>query len=139
MIRDALVPVLRKRFPRIGFVFQENGEPFAKAPSPCETLGGLEIYDDGDEATVSLPQFTHSHFSPNRRMPEIERDAWISASVVSYLDALFGDRLLLFRSPVSMQGGSQHYQEQIDVSEPVPGMEAYECFVWSGPVPRNSR
>lgn len=139
MIRDNLLPILRERFPGLGFTFQANGEPFAKAPCPCAALGGLEIYDDGDEATVSLTKFTHSHFNPNRRMTETERDAWVSESVVNYLEALFGDRLLLFRSPVSLQGGSQHYHEQIDASSPVIGMEAYECFVWSGPVPRSSR
>ncbi len=138
MIRDSLIPALRERFPEITFSFLDTAQPFARLTCPCTDIGDLEIYDDGDEATVALTKITHSHFNPYSKMPDDARDAWITDAVLDYLDALFADRLLLYCSPDRRQAGSQHHDAPIDRAQSVPGTEQYDCYVWSGPVARDT-
>lgn len=138
MIRDSLAPALRKRYPEVGFAFLESPHPFARVSCPCSALGDLEIYDDGDEATVALTKITHSHFNPYSKMPDGERDAWVTEAVLDFLDALFADRLLVYCASDRSQAGSQFHETPIDRSMPVAGVEQYECYVWSGPVARGT-
>jgi hypothetical protein len=134
MIRDSLIPALRQRYPSVKFTFFDSPQPFARVASHHGDIGDLEIYDDGDEATVAITQITHGHFNPYQKMPESERDKWIAEAVIEFLDALFDDRVLFYRSPDRRGGGWQIHNEKIDRSRPVPGTEHYECFVWSGSV-----
>ena len=138
MIRDSLVPALRERYPDVAFTFLDTAQPFARVACPCSDLGDLEIYDDGDEATVAITKITHSHFNPYSKMPDDPRDAWVTDAVLDYLDALFSDRLLLYSTPDRRQAGSQHHETPIDRSQPVVGTEQYDCYVWSGPVARGT-
>lgn len=134
MIRDSLTSALQQRFPDVGFVFSYASQPFARLSPSCAELGDLEIYDDGDEATVSIREITHTHFNPYQQMPEDDRDQWIADAVVEFLDALFADRILLYRTPDRRSGGFRRHDSPVDRSRPVAGMEQYRCFVWSGPV-----
>ena len=138
MIRDSLASALRERFPDVAFTFLDAPQPFARLTCPCTELGDLEIYDDGDEATVALTKITHSHFNPYSKMPDADRDAWVTDAVLDYLDALFDDRLLVYCSPDRRQAGSQRHDTPIDRSKPVAGTEQYDCYVWSGPVARGT-
>ena len=134
MIRDSLMPALKPHFPHIAFEFLDSSQPFARVTPSHEGIGDLEIYDDGDEATVVITQVTHGHFNPYEKMPDAERDKWIVEAVIEFLNALFDDRVLLYRTPGQRSGGWQVHNERIDRSRPVPGTEHYECFVWSGAV-----
>lgn len=136
MIRDSLVPARKQRYPNVAFSFFDTPQPFARVASGHSDIGDLEIFDDGDEATVAITEITHSHFNPYKNMPERDRDEWVTNSVIEFLDALFGDRVLLYRTTDRRQGGWQLRDEKIDRSPPVPGTEQYECFVWSGAVAR---
>ena len=135
MIRDLLIPALQERYPYIPFAFQNSPQPFARARCQCTELGELEIHDDEEEATVVLTRITHSHFNPYTKMTQASRDAWVTATVLDHLDALFSDRLLLyFLSSDRHQCGSIRYEDPIDRLSPVPNMEQYKSYVWSGPV-----
>ena len=134
MIRDSLIPALRQRYPGVAFTFFDSPQPFARVASGDGEIGDLEIYDDGDEATVALTQVTHGHFNPYKRMPDRDRNSWVTEAVIEFLDALFDDRVLFYRMPGRRGGGWQIHHEKIDRSQPVPGTEHYECFVWSGSV-----
>lgn len=134
MIRDRLAPAIRERFPEVAFTFVDSKQPFARVVCPCSELGELEIYDDGDEATIVLTKVTHCHVNPYSKMPSSERDAWITESVLDFLTALFEDRMLVYCSSDRLQSGSHRYETPIDRSRPVVGTEQYDCFVWSGPV-----
>ena len=83
MIRDLLEPALRDQFPHIAFMFLDTSQPFARVVCHCADLGDLEIYDDVDEATVALTKITHSHFNPYSKMPDGDRDAWVTDNVDS--------------------------------------------------------
>ena len=134
MIRDSLIRAIQQRFPDIAFSYFDATQPCARVSPNCEDIGDLEIYDDGNEATVSIREITHTHFNPYKKMPEHDRDQWIADAVIDFLVALFTDRILLYRSEDRRQGGFQCHDSPIDRSLPVPGTEQYQCFVWSGPV-----
>ena len=134
MIRDVLIPEIRERFPEVGFEFLDDPQPFARLTCPCVELGELEIHDDGEEVTVVLTNITHSHYNPCRKMPDVERAQWVTTAVIDFLVALFEDRVLLYCSADRMQGGSQIHESSVDPSRSIPGMEQYDCFVWSGRV-----
>lgn len=136
MIRDNLEPALRDCYPDIPFTFAVGSKPFARASCPCAELGDLEIYDDGNEATVALTKIFHSHFRPQPKMSAAARDAWVANAVLEFLDALVTDRVLLYCLPDRRKVGSEIHEEPIDRSKPVPYTKQYECFVWSGPVAR---
>ena len=134
MIRDSLIPALQQRFPDVAFSYFDTPQPFARLSPDCEGIGDLEIYDDGDEATVSIREITHTHFNPYEKMAEHEFDRWIKDAVIDFLEALFADHILLYRTEDRRQGGFQRHDSPIDRSQPVPGTERYQCFVWSGRV-----
>lgn len=134
MLSASLIDALKLRFPDIPFVFDRSSQPFARLEPDCEEVGVLEIYDDGDEATVSIREISHTHFNPYQVMPNHDRNTWIADAVIDFLAALFTDRILLFRSPDRRQGGFHRHEHPIDRSSSVPGTEHYQCFVWSGPV-----
>ena len=65
MIRDLIVPAVQEAFPHKLFVVSSPPEPVLKLGSGCTDIGDLAIYDDGQEATVSITEITHGHFHPN--------------------------------------------------------------------------
>ena len=131
MIRDQLIPALRERFPNESFTFSEPPEPIASLAARNPALGRLEIFDDGDEATLSITEITHGHFSCYEPCltPE-QHEATITTDVLDFLDALFADRVLLYRTPNRSMGG----WTRLDLS---PEAERFshgrEYFLWSRP------
>ena len=131
MIRDRLIPALRERFPTESFTFSEPPEPIASLPARNAALGRLEICDDGDEATVYITEVTHGHFScyDDSLTPE-QHETTITADVLDFLEALFADRVLLYRTPSRSMGG----WTRLDLS---PESERIrrdrEYFLWSRP------
>src|SRR5438034_9644461 len=98
MIRDHLIPALRTAFPTGGFMIRENENPFASLNSPCADVGTLSIYDDGDEATVAITEFSHSHFRYDDASLSLkERELHVAEDVVDFVRALLADQGLLFR------------------------------------------
>ena len=131
MIRDQLIPALRESFPTESFIFSEPPQPIASLPAPYPEIGRLDIYDDGDEATVDLTEITHGHFSCYDTDTTTEqREAMITADVIDFLHALFSDQILLYRTPTRSMGG----WTRLDLS---PESERIrrdrEYFVWTHP------
>jgi hypothetical protein len=75
-------------------------------PSPCEALGTLEISDDGHEATVYLTEATHSHFGCYEdQLSTAQKEAQISSDVITFLKALFADRVVVWYIAGGLAGG----------------------------------
>jgi hypothetical protein len=133
VIAEVLIPALRKRFPTAGM--RTGGPPDAVAVFPAKhpAVGEVRIWDDGDEATISVGDITHWHTYPSD--PSIDpRDAALSATeeIVGFLEELFADRILLWRAPGCGAGGWFHRA----MESAALGLGGDELtYVWSGPVP----
>jgi len=131
MIRDHLTAAIKESFPSLPFSFSQSSNLVATLQPPFAEIGKLEIYDDGDEATVSISEITHGHFNPyDATLSEEQRDRQIVEDVISFLRALFADQVLLFRTPSRGMGGWL----RLDLSPEPPTLSSgREYFLWSGP------
>lgn len=129
MIQEHLVVGLKSAFPEKAFRFSQPPEPVASLPSPCEALGTLEISDDGDEATVYLTAATHSHFGCyDDLFSAAQKEAQISSDVITFLKALFADRVVVWCLAGGLAGGWR----VLGVGEPLPKRShVRRQFVWS--------
>ena len=126
MISAILIPKLQERF-------SERGLRIAGPPSPCAVfpavhpeVGDIQIYDDGDEVTLVAGKFTHSHFSNYEDELSVEQKAErISEDVLSFLEALFADQIVLWGSHQG-GGGWRLRDEDSEADE--------KEYVWSGPL-----
>lgn len=134
MIRDKLIPMLQQRYTDKGVQINLSGNPIAVFPAKHPAVGGIEIYDDGDEATVYIGDITHTHFNPyNHELTQDEIDQEVSEEVIGFLEDIFADQILFWKSKHSGSGGWQH----IDLRETSIGLdEEAEYFLWSGPYER---
>jgi hypothetical protein len=130
-IRDLLIPAIKEAFPNLPFSFSTSRNLVATLQAPFPEIGELQIYDDGEEATVGISEVTHLHFNPdNATLTGDRRDRQIAEEVMGFLRALFADQVLLFRTPNRGVGGWQ----RLDVSTKLPALSSdREYFLWSGP------
>ena len=64
MIRDVLGPALRERFASRTFTTDVPPNPIAVFSAAHSEVGDVSIWDDGDEATVSIGGISHGHYNP---------------------------------------------------------------------------
>ena len=130
MIREILVPAMRRRFPSAPFEYLDQDAPFAVLPSPCPEIGRLELFDDGDEVTVYLTEITHGHFSCyDEDATREEKERRVAESVLDFLAALLADRVVIYRVIGGLAGG----WTTLDASDPLPSVSRMQKqYVWSG-------
>ena len=131
MIRDCLIPALKREFSGWEVMFDAPPQPIATFAAAQPAVGRVLVYDDGDEATVLIENVTHGHFSPyDEKLSETQRDETVTEDVIDFLKALFGDRVLLHCSPDKHRGG----WVRLDLKDgPVELSPAFEYFLWSRP------
>jgi hypothetical protein len=131
MIRDHLIPALKREFSGWEVAFDGPPQPIATFPAAQPAVGRVLVYDDGDEATVLVENVTHSHFNPyDEKLSEAQRDEMVTEDVVDFLKALFSDRVLLHSSPDNRSGG----WTRLDLEDgPVELSPSFRYFLWSRP------
>jgi hypothetical protein len=128
MISDVLVSKLQERFPGRGLRNASAPAPFAVFPAIHPEVGDIQIYDDGDELTVVAGNFTHGHFSNYDEKLSVEQKAEeITESVLSFLESLFADQIVLWGSHQASGGWYKRGES------PAWKKDAKE-YVWSGPL-----
>jgi hypothetical protein len=132
MIRDILLPKLMERFPDRGLRAASPPDPVATFPAAHPAVGDLSIWDDGGEAMVAVGDITHGHFNPNDGSLTPEQVAErVAADVLGFLEDLFADRILLWKSPAGGSGG----WVVLGNDEALSLMDGDDLtFTWSGPV-----
>ena len=131
MIRDKLIPLLEQKYAGLGVRVGSPPDPIAVFPARHPGVGDLSIYDDGDEATVSIGEITHGHFNPyDATLTQEEAEAEVVGEIMGFLEDLFSDKYLLWKSRDNGSGGWQHLDY---VGEPARPRENTDYFVWSGP------
>ena len=132
MISDIFIPILRERFPGRGLRTGASPDPIAVFPAMHPAVGDVSIWDDGEEAMVCVGEITHGHFNPydSSLTPE-EVANLVSEDVVAFLDDLFVDRVLLWKSPDGGAGGWRIMEQDHSTSL----LDSHDLtFLWSGPV-----
>src|SRR3974390_2854947 len=128
MISDILITALKQRFPELPFSFGESPKPVTSLQSPCQALGQMDICDDGDEATVYFTA-THGHFSCYDESLSVEqREQQITDNVITFLDSLFSDRVVVWQVLGGLAGGWRVLKPGEDVPSP---SVARRQFLWT--------
>ena len=127
MICDSLIPIRQGRFPGRGLKSGIPPEPCAIFPAMHPEVGDIQIYDDGDEITLVAGHFTHGHFSNYDDLPLAVKEKIIAGNVVTFLDKLFSDHVVLWGSKKG--GGGWRVVDQDSMDKTKHEKE----YVWSGP------
>ncbi|MCI5161317.1 MAG: hypothetical protein D3917_04675 [Candidatus Electrothrix sp. AX5] len=128
MIRESILAELKRRFPAESYAIGDEGNTVAVFPAECPDVGNVTIWDDGDEATILIENITHGHFNLyDDSLSESERDKQITKEVCDFLEGLFLNKVLLWRSERS--GG---WRNAPDGVKPEWLKNPGEYFLWSG-------
>jgi len=127
MIRDKLISRLRECFPDRRAVLGEPPGPVVVYPAEHPEVGDVEIFDHGGEITLVAGRFTHGHFSDYGSWSVEESARRIVEDVVSFLEDLFADRVVMWGSH---EGGGGWHGRDADPAWRVAG----PVYVWSGPL-----
>lgn len=105
-IRDALVGDFKARFPEMPFSVVEGASWELRIPAPNPQIGFVSVTEDGEEATVFVGELTHGHFNPyDSSLSEDAHAKWVSDAVISFLDDLFRDRVVVWTAGAGRRGG----------------------------------
>lgn len=137
-IREILVPVLVNRFPERGLRVGTPPEPFAIFPAAHPDVGDVSLSEEanGRDAVVAIGDVARDDFfNPY----EEERDTsaaaqGIARNVVRFLEELFADRLLMWRSTDGRTKGWRERGETGHTAPLVTDDRTYHLFVWSRPL-----
>jgi hypothetical protein len=131
MIRDLLIPALKREFPDRQIDFSPEAPAIAAFPASQPAVGSVVIYDDGDEATLSVEKISHGHFNPyDASLTDEEREKVIVEDVIEFLKALFSDRVLLHTSADHRTGGWMRLDLE---KEPIKLSPSQSYFLWTKP------
>jgi hypothetical protein len=135
-IRDVLVPLLVSRFKERGLTLGEPPDPIAVFPPAHPLVGEVRVSDRGTSADVAVGDIAYDHFfNPyDEERGTEEAVQGIARDVVRFLEQLFADRLLMWRS---VDGRTRGWRERGDAGHRAPLViddREYQLFVWSQPL-----
>jgi hypothetical protein len=131
VIKQALLNALASTFPRLQYQVGDSPNPIVVIKAIHPSIGDLVIWDEGDEALLSIEGVTHGHLASYDDGTPEERTIATVKIVVEFLKDLFDDRVVLWRSFGGAVGGWKVYESRAAI--PKRGLAA-ERFVWSGPL-----
>jgi hypothetical protein len=130
-VRDRLVSALIERFENRGLRLSTSGDLIASFPAKHPDVGDARVWTGGFGPRVAVGDIVAESFivSPS------EPDDPVVEHVVRFLDALFADCLLCWRS---VDGRNPAWRERSDASSYDPLVlddRVYQRYLWSGPLP----
>ena len=136
-IRDILVPMLTDLFPDRGLKLGDPPQAIAVFPAAHPEVGDASVSEgSGSGVDVAVGEVAHDHFfnpyEEERDTPEAAEG--IARNVVRFLDELFADRLLMWRST---DGRTRGWRERGDAGHTAPLVvddRAYQTYIWSRPL-----
>lgn len=137
-IREVLLAALIERFGDRGLRVSPPPDVIAVFPAKHPEVGDVSIRDTGLEvhfsATVAVGEIIESHFvNFDSHLEGSERAERLTKDVVRFLQELFADRLLFWRSTDGRNAGWRERGE-VGYSEPlVLDNRPYRTYLWSGP------
>ena len=131
-IADVLVPMVKAMYPDRKPRFGSAPEPIVVFPAACPDVGDLSIYDDGEEATVAIENVTHHHVNNyDAELSQEERIRRIAQRVVTFLDSLFSDSVLLWSIDRGQRMGGWRLlpDDEEEIVDDLP--DEADVFLWS--------
>lgn len=127
---EIIISRIQAAFPQLEFETGKPPDPILQLKAKDQSVGGLFIYYDGEEATVEIENITHGHFNPyDARLTQMERIDIITQDVIEFMQELFNDQVLLWKRPSGIMGG----WKRLNVMQEKPKLSSKnEYFVWSG-------
>jgi len=129
---NRLTEKLQKAFPSTPIEYC-SGRVVALISPKYPDFGTIEVLDDGEELTLNLGKFTHSHFNNyDDGISDDERADRIVDEVIDFLSEVFADRIEFYGSH-SRGGGCRPRGERPRgfLSRCLFGADN---FTWSGPL-----
>ncbi|GAB3092368.1 hypothetical protein [Lysobacter terrae] len=129
---ECLAQLLEAEMPHAAFQRRVGPDgPELVIRSPSDQVGELVITDDGDELTVCIGTFTHSHWGCfDSTLPAEQRPEQVAKPVLEFISAILSDRIEFFGA--STGGGSRPVGKPRGwLSRLMFGSTTYR---WSGPV-----
>jgi len=135
-IRDVLVPMLVERFSDRGLHLGDPPDPIAVFPGIHPDVGEIRISDRNTSADLAVGSIVYDHFfNPyDDERGTDEAVAGIAREVVRFLEQLFADRLLMWRS---VDGRTRGWRERGEAKHSAPLViddREYLLYLWSGPL-----
>jgi hypothetical protein len=138
-ICEVMLATLVERFSDRGLRIDTPPDPIAVFPAKHPEVGDVSVRGGGIEtnfnAIVAVGKIIEDHFfNIDSHLKSSDRAGRLTKDVVRFLQELFADRLLFWRS---MDGRTTGWRERGDVgySEPlVLDNRTYRTYLWSGPV-----
>lgn len=82
MIRDRLIPALKREFAGWENPFDTPPQPIATVPAAQPAVGRVLVCDDSDEAAIQIEDTAHGHLNPhNDKLTEVQRDEFATEGV----------------------------------------------------------
>jgi hypothetical protein len=128
-LSSLLLPRLRSSFPDLTLRVGESPHPVVVIEAVHPDVGDVEIYDDGEELTIGLGNFTHAHVGLGESKDRIVELA------VALLTELFSDSVVLW-GPQSGSGGYYRKGQTSSLAK-LLSKEGTQ-YVWSGPLQDHS-
>jgi hypothetical protein len=135
-IRDVLVPLLVERFKERGLLLGKPPDPIAVFPGIHPEVGEIRISDSGTSADLAVGNIVYDHFfNPYDQERGTDKAVeGIANDVVRFLEELFADRLLMWRS---VDGRTRGWRERGEAGHSAPLViddREYLVYLWSGPL-----
>ena len=131
VIAQTLLAALRTHFPNRELVLGTPPNPIIIIPAQHPAVGTISIWDDGEEVTLAIGDITHGHFSGYNTSNAEELAQAVVEQVIAFLDALFTDCVLLWKTDSRGAGGWHVLDPGHPFTDQLPAVAS--CFVWSGP------
>ena len=136
-IAGILVSMLQERFPDRGMTLGAPPDPIAVFPAAHPDVGAASVWEgSGSGADIAVGDVAHDHFfnpyEEERGTPHAAEG--IARNVVRFLEELFADRLLMWRST---DGRTKGWRERGDAGHTAPLVvddRAYYTCIWSRPL-----
>lgn len=129
---DRLMQLLATEMPNVVFSRRQGNDGAELViRSPSDQVGELVVTDDGDELTVHIGTFTHSHWGCiDAAVPAEQRPDHIAQDVVAFIRAMLTDEIEFYGTGAA--GGSRRVGKPRGwLSRRLFGATTYR---WSGPL-----
>jgi hypothetical protein len=125
---DTLREALARTFPGAYVTGGWADDAVATFPAKHEAVGDLVVAADDEEVTIYAGAITHGHFNWEYEPTEGVGPDAIVPSVLTFLESLFADRVLLWIGRFNSGGW------QVLAPGEQPKKKGKQAFVWSGPI-----
>ena len=123
---------LRHRLPNLEWVEDFSDRLIIRIPAHNPETGAITVWLDGDEVTVGIGEYFHTHFeaylTEQAELTQTERERRAAARAAAFIADFMADEIVLRIGRGGRNAGTFHRA----IKEEPPGPEQMD-YLWSGP------